>query len=403
MKKINNRIFSKKFKPFPLQREIIAHPARFKSCAMGRRWGKTVLGIRYLIHKLVGDPGEYAWIAPVYEIAERGISAMIKMVNPLIYHAKRSKPSKVDFCNGSELWYYSADSDDPKSILGHGFKGVVVDEAARLSSMAWNQNIRPTLSDNLGWALLLSSAKGRNWFFDQITLGRDPEEELYKSWNLPSNTSPFFPPQEWEEAKKALPTDTFNQEYGAEFLEDSAGVFKGIKGIIRPIIKKLNNCVIGCDLAKHKDFTTLVAMDRITGECHGFDRFNKLDWPVQKARIMAFQKRYGGTVYLDSTGVGDPIYDDLRAMGVPVSGFKFTSESKPSIIQALMVAIELGELSIPPEWETMIDELKRYEYQFSAKGHLTYNAPEGYHDDCVICLALANWGRKTPPVVIVVG
>ena len=29
----------------------------------------------------------------------------------------------------------------------------------------------------------------------------------------------------------------------------------------------------------------------------------------------------------------------------------------------------------------------------SATGHISYNAPSGYHDDCVIALALANQGQ----------
>ena len=37
--------------------------------------------------------------------------------------------------------------------------------------------------------------------------------------------------------------------------------------------------------------------------------------------------------------------------------------------------------------------LKRYEYAISPTGVITYNAPAGYHDDCVMALALANWRR----------
>jgi hypothetical protein len=41
----------------------------------------------------------------------------------------------------------------------------------------------------------------------------------------------------------------------------------------------------------------------------------------------------------------------------------------------------------------LTDELKRYEYKITANGNITYNAPGGYHDDCVIALALANSER----------
>jgi len=38
-------------------------------------------------------------------------------------------------------------------------------------------------------------------------------------------------------------------------------------------------------------------------------------------------------------------------------------------------------------------EAKRFEYQISPTGNITYGAPGGYHDDCVMALALANHRR----------
>ena len=37
--------------------------------------------------------------------------------------------------------------------------------------------------------------------------------------------------------------------------------------------------------------------------------------------------------------------------------------------------------------------MKRYEYQIGPSGVITYSAPAGYHDDCVMALALANHRR----------
>jgi hypothetical protein len=37
--------------------------------------------------------------------------------------------------------------------------------------------------------------------------------------------------------------------------------------------------------------------------------------------------------------------------------------------------------------------LKRFEYAISPTGGISYGAPAGYHDDCVMALALANHGR----------
>jgi hypothetical protein len=59
----------------------------------------------------------------------------------------------------------------------------------------------------------------------------------------------------------------------------------------------------------------------------------------------------------------------------------------------LIVAIEQRQIGWPKEWAVLTDELKRYEYKITANDNITYNAPGGYHDDCVIALALANSER----------
>ena len=137
---------------------------------------------------------------------------------------------------------------------------------------------------------------------------------------------------------------------------------------------------------------------------------------------MSFVRQYRGRLILDATGVGDPIYDDLKRVYSDVEGFKLTSGSKTELIQRLIVAVEQRRVSWPGAaraevggrkaevskrrtsdrinkidrmgaWDVLTNEMKRYEYEISAAGHISYNAPAGYHDDCVIALALANHRR----------
>jgi hypothetical protein len=183
--------------------------------------------------------------------------------------------------------------------------------------------------------------------------------------------------------------------------------------------------VIGCDVAKHTDWTVLIAMDAETGRCLEMARFNQLDWPIQKERIVGFARKWRGRLILDATGVGDPIYDDLKRVLPDIEGFKFTSPSKVALVQRLVVAIEQRKVSWPGgrkletgnliletggmgerstlnaqrstlnngEWEVLTNELKRYEYAVGPTGQISYSAPAGFHDDCVMALALANHRR----------
>ena len=72
---------------------------------------------------------------------------------------------------------------------------------------------------------------------------------------------------------------------------------------------------------------------------------------------------------------------------------KLTNLSKTQLIQRLIVAVEQREVAWPAAWTVLTDEMKRYEYKITGTGAITYNAPSGYHDDCVIALALANSKR----------
>lgn len=66
------------------------------------------------------------------------------------------------------------------------------------------------------------------------------------------------------------------------------------------------------DLAKYQDFTVLIVMDLDSWHVVAFDRFQKLDWPFQRKRIVNLATKYNrAQVIIDSTGVGDPTYDDL--------------------------------------------------------------------------------------------
>ena len=57
-----------------------------------------------------------------------------------------------------------------------------------------------------------------------------------------------------------------------------------------------------------------------------------------------------------------------------------------------MVAVEQRRVSWPSSWDVMTAEMKRYEYEIGPTGQVSYSAPAGYHDDCVMALALAVWG-----------
>lgn len=388
------------FNYVPHASQLAVHQARgyrFRTVCCGRRWGKTRFAAAELLDIAGERGGLFAWIAPTYYIAERGEVALKHIAGKFLTF-RGQNPVRAEFAGGrgAEIRFLSA--DNPDTILGDGFDGVVVDEAARLEKSVWDMNIRPALADKEGWAVLISTPRARNWFYDFYTRGRAEDEPLYKSFRYTSLDNPYFPPAEWEEARRTTPQDVFRQEYEADFLDDSAGVFNNVRACLlseaAATAPRSGGVIIGCDLAKHTDFTWLIAMDEATGRCFAKEKFNRLDWPFQKGRILDFCRRHGGTLIMDATGAGDPIYDDLRREWGSIVPYKFTATSKTDAIQGLIVATEQGQVFWPAAWTDLTDEMQRYEYETTPSGHVTYNAPSGFHDDGVIALALANTHRR---------
>ena len=144
------------------------------------------------------------------------------------------------------------------------------------------------------------------------------------------------------------------------------------------------------DLAKHQDFTVCYIADQNTKTVVYQDRFNQIDWGFQKTRILNLYQKYEcKEAIIDSTGVGDAIFDDLQRAGMNVRSFKFTGTTKNPLIQNLSVAIDNQAISFYP-FPELISELEIFGYEVSKMGAIRYNAPDGYHDDCVISLALIN-------------
>ncbi len=418
-----NNIVTLDYAPHAAQMQIHrARDKRFRIVCTGRRFGKTLcLAAELLDRGGCEKGGDYGWVAPTYNVAERGIEAFRKFGFGFVQESGRA-PCRVEFqgCDGfprTRIWFLSA--DNPDNMRGFGFQGLVIDEAAIIPHDVWQYVLRPTISQTLGWTMLVGTPAGRNWFYDLFTRGMDPLETNYASFTFPSNASPFFPAQEWEEARRVYGERAFRQEYMAEFMEDSAGTFRGIEaclmsseqvaGSSKQVVR---NVVIGCDVAKHKDWTVLIAMDAETGRCFAMDRFNQLDWPIQKERIVGFARQWHGRVIMDATGVGDPIYDDLKRVLPDIEPCLLTVGKKMELIERLRMAVELRKVSWPgtassrlgglavgqsdcrtagpSDWGILTDEMKRYEFEIGETGRISYGAPSGYHDDCVIALALAN-------------
>lgn len=285
--------------------------------------------------------------------------------------------------NGSYIDFGSAER--PELMEGFGYSRCVLNEGGIIFKKAglWDNVLFPMIKQ--AKTRIIGTPKGNNKFKD-----------LYHSnphYSFNCFDSPFWSDKEIEAAKKAMTQEAFNQEMLAQFIEGAGAVFRNINECIGGVLldkPQGGRYVLAADLAKHQDFTVIMVGDTLTNQVVYFDRFNQIDWGLQKARISeAYNKFKCAEGIIDATGVGDSVFDDLLNMGLNVEGFKFTSPSKQELVSNLSVAMDNLEIKYPSIPE-LIDELTLYAYEQRADGRFKYSAPEGFHDDTVMALALLN-------------
>ena len=377
------------------QKALYSSTVRFGVGACGRRTGKTYGGVGWLIENTIRAPnGVGWWISPTYRQAEMAFRMARVLYPDIIVKANESKLA-IYLPNNGRLDFLSAEK--PDNIRGDRVSAALFDEAAHIRVLArlWDEVVRPALADLKGPARFISTPKGRNDYWDLWQRGEDPLETDWAAWRFTTYDNPFIDRSEVEAMKRAMPDLVFRQEILAEFLEDAAGVFRGIaecRGGAYAAPIRYEPYVMGVDLAKSADYTVLVTAQSGTKQVVDFDRFNQIPWSLQVQRIAAKAAQYNNAlVIVDSTGVGDPIFEALQGRGVRVEGFKYTQESKRQLVENLALEIERAAIRWPAN-EVLENELRAFEYEIMPSGRMRYNAPPGKHDDCVNALALCSWG-----------
>lgn len=392
-------------KNFAAQNQIFDFTdARYMIVPKGRRFGLTRGAANDMIKKaLTGKFKRGLWVDTVNVNIDRYIDRYfmpaLKKLPESMY--ERRKQEKILIIKDSYIDFRS--SDRPENIEGFGYDWFFINEAGIVlkNEYLWSNAIRPMLWDYQARGVIGGTPKGKGVFEESYQRGLDPSQTLYKSLRFTTFDNPHLNAPEIMEEIKSMPERVVKQEIYAEFLDDTGVVFRGTRevAILQPQKAIPGHLyVMGVDLAKVQDYTVVSVYDRKNNNQVFQARFNKLDWPFQKAKIQEISRAYNRAVaYIDATGVGDPIADELLRAGVPVEPIKLTNELKKQMIEKIANMIELKDIHMLQLDET-VNEFNSFTYDISSTGKIRYNAPVGFHDDIVISHALAVWALFPIPI-----
>jgi hypothetical protein len=367
--------------PHAAQQSIISDTSRFICVNAGRRFGKSDISKTISVIETINSRYT-AFVTPTYNLGKHFFEQLYNNLNPKVFSFNRSDLIMKSI-TGGYLKFFTGERIE--NMRGHAFHTVILDEAALFKQLkdSYDNIIRPTLTDFQGRCYMMSTPRGKGdfWKFSQNKF----KNQEWSTYHFSSYDNPHILHSEIEEARKQLPELVFEQEYMANAQEDIGNPF-GIENINKCIVDNYSNRPVFCygvDLASKLDYTVIIGLDD-NGHIVSFERF-KADWHEVKRRLAAIEENTPCLV--DATGVGMPVVEEAIRENGYIEAFIFTANTKQSLMSQLQVSLQGGDIKIVDN-EVAI-ELRDFEYTYK-DGAVKYGAPAGFHDDCVMALALAN-------------
>lgn len=402
-------------RPHAGQARIDREGKRHTMLRCGRRYGKTKFGIyRALKCALAGE--KVGWFAPTNKYA---LEAWRECVSRLREYIKATggrisdAEKRIETAEGGliEVWSL-ADNDDP--ARGREYDLVIFDEAGLVPRLAdiFEAAVEPTLATTGGKSLFLGTPKGArtsfNMMFADAERGVDEEWSAFNGKTVENTTRPKLIAEVEKARKRAERRGTlaiWRQEYEGVPADDGSNPI-GMVAIERcsepatrdeslawsrwfPVLadgaKARRTVCFGVDLARSTDYTVVVGFDVFGrwSECHRW----QADWGTTKKRLLSLIGTELPT-FMDASGVGSPIVQDLQLVGMQVTPYVFTYRSRGTLIEDLVTAFHGQRLLIPDNF--IRQELESLSVVTNEEtGFTRYQVPNGMHDDGMMALALA--------------
>lgn len=397
-----------KFSPRPYQIPILrAWDSGIKRLfwVAHRRSGKDKTIFANLPKKMMERVGTYYYFLPTYAQSKKVIwtgadKSGFKFLDHFpkeIVKSINQSDMIIELINGSILQMVGADNID--RIVGTNPIGVIFSEYSLMKPDVWNF-ISPILRENDGFAIFIMTPRGTNHAYDLMQQIKNEPKWFVQTLTVEDTKA--LTEEQLEEARNEMPQDLFKQEYYCTFIDNGLGFFRRVDENTYKMEeyqpKELAMYQMGVDLAKYNDFTVISPFNLNDFHLQKQDAFNQMDYNLQKARIENAYLRYNkGRIVMDSTGVGEPIFDDLYARGMNIEPFRFNKASRTDLLKNLQILLEQDKIKIPND-DVLLTELKSMTYELNDNGTTAIKVPDGKHDDRIMSLALAVWQIPQNPI-----
>lgn len=330
-----------------------------------RRARKTTFALNLLIREAYKYPKQvYGYIAPTYTQAKaivwRDPNMFFKYIPEDIILRKNESELFVELTNHSIIALKGA--DNPDSIRGQDYRGVICDEFALMKSLVWEEILRPIITQSKDrWAIFAFTPKGRNFVYD-YWLKSDYWSEWYKSF-LPASRTNIIPADELVKAREQMPEELYMQEFECSFLADEENTLISAKSVenlrsVRVNEKQIRR-IISCDPSQGGDECVIYFFENSEIKETKILRLKDTMLIVGEIASMMYRTQTDYAA-VDVIGIGAGVYDRLREMGKNVIGIQSAEKSYDStkfynkraeIWWYVMEQIRDGKIAFPEDAE----------------------------------------------------
>ena len=377
--------------------ELLLGPAKYVTVVAARQTGKTWMSIQALLYWSINDPGcKIFFCSPTYAQAKKVLEDLYNAIAESgIVESYNKSDVTLKLKNGSAIMFKSTERED--SLRGYTGDYMVVDESAYHSEEVWSAVLKPIMLVRGKKVLFISTPRGNNYFKKLYDAGQDPDQPDYASCRMHYTENPHLDVKELEEARRSLPAHIFAAEYEGSFTESGQTVFAmDAVQTHNHWHKPQGKVYCGVDLGRANDYTVATFIDA-SGNIIDQYRDNLQDWSYMTREIVERIKKWNATTMVEVNSIGDVIVEMIKKQWADTHPFVTSSKSKNEIIEGLAVDLNEGNTKLPPQsyTEALWFELSIFEYDYSPKTRtIRYNAPNGFHDDTCMSLAIANHNRK---------
>lgn len=412
---VNDEILQTKidFKPHHFQQKVLEafdNPEiREITISAGRRGGKSILCAYILLRELLSSGKKLLVLSPSYDLTDRTLDYVKSWLRQCFSTQIpiQSKPYPKITNPVRDSWIKGCSAESPEIVLGEEYDLTIVDEAPLIDRRIYESFIYPATTGRQGKKIFIGTPRRKDWFFERFQYCSQNPDGASFTWT--SKDNPYFPKEEWDISQKKLPRGIFDREFKAVFSDETTSIFRNIYELTDPDLpreaKERHFHYAGLDLAKEQDFSAIVIVDRnlYPHEVVFADKWQKLDYPAQKERIVGILERFKPCrVIIDSRNVGAMMGESLRREGIFVEDFTSTGTiskdwqkkgSKEKLVEHTISLFESRAIKIP-DYKPLIDELSSYGYIITEAGNVRYGVPVGLHDDLVDALMMALWNCR---------